>query len=291
MWKRILSICLLLCIAIILFLKHGAIDKIDTSEDIQSKGNKEESSELEQKVLTFSIDGRSPKGAKQWHLEGKSAEIVGEEIYLNDLGAVAYGENTVVILTSEKGIYRKDKGEVELMGNVKVNSDDGLMLTTEKAKWSQNTREISTDEIVHISRDKVMAVGKGGMANSDNMSAMLKEDVTVTMEPDTKVTCDGPLEMDYNGHVAVFKNNVRVEDKDGSLFSDMLTVEFDPDTGKFTRVIAEGNVKTKKGRSYTLSEKAIYTESTKSAKLLGRPRIIIDPQEIEKLEGFREESG
>ncbi|MDP8258157.1 MAG: LPS export ABC transporter periplasmic protein LptC [Candidatus Aadella gelida] len=286
MWNRIVGICLLLGLVVVLALRQGTPEEDDISAPTKTEEKKDGGSDLEQRVLSFSIDGRSPKGAQQWHLEGKSAQIIGEDIHLDDLGAVAYGDKTIVILTSERGIYSKDKGEVELLGDVKVNSDDGLTLTTEKAKWSQNTKEIFTDTVVHISRDGLIAVGTGGMANSDKMYAILEKDVMVSMEPSTTVTCDGPLEIDYNGHVAIFKNNVKVTDKDGKLYADTLTVEFDPDTEKFKQVVAEGNVKTKKGRSYTISEKAIYTESTKSAKLLGRPRIIIDPQEIEKLDGF-----
>lgn len=286
MVKKIVGISILLCAALIIVFELGAVKKDEVIAEQQSG---ETPPELEQKVLSFSIDGRSPKGAKQWHLEGKSAEIIEDDIYLDDLGAVSYGDNTVVVLTSDKGIYRKAKGEVDLMGNVKVNSDDGLTLTTERAIWSQNTKEISTEEIVTIDRDNINAIGKGGMANSDTMYAILHEDVTVKMKPDTVVICDGPLEVDYNKHIAIFRNNVKVEDKDGRLFSDVLTVEFDPDTEKVKQVIAEGNVKTKKGKSYTISEKAVYTETTKSAKLLGRPRIIIDPQEIEELEKSDEE--
>ncbi|MFH1836729.1 MAG: LPS export ABC transporter periplasmic protein LptC [Candidatus Omnitrophota bacterium] len=286
MVKKIVGIFLFLCLTVIIFFRTDSHKEENIEEKAQAEEKKKTGTDLEQKVLSFSIDGRNPNGVRQWHLEGKSADIVGDDIYLDDMGAVAYGDNTVVVLTSDKGIYSKGRGEVELVGNVNVSSDDGLTLTTEKAKWSQNTKEISTDDMVNINRDGLNAVGKGGMANSDTMYAILRKDVTVEMKPDTTIICDGPLEIDYNAHVAVFKNNVKVEDKDGKLFSDMLTVEFDADTEKLTRVVAEGNVKTKKGRSYTISEKAIYTESTKSAKLLGRPRIIIDPEEIEKLEGL-----
>ena len=239
---------------------------------------------LEQKVLSFTIDGRSPKGAKQWHLEGNSAEIREEDIYLNDLKAVVYGDNVTANLTSDSGIYRREKGEVELIGNVKVFADDGFVLTTERAKWSQMTREIFTDSVVHIKREGMSAVGKGGMANSDEKTAMLREDVIVIMEPDTKVNCDGSMEINYNDNVAVFHENVRVEDKDGELFADKLTVDLDPETQKLTRVTAEGNVKVKRGKTYTISEKAIYTDSTKSARLLGRPRVVIDPMELAELE-------
>ncbi|MFH1553021.1 MAG: LPS export ABC transporter periplasmic protein LptC [Candidatus Omnitrophota bacterium] len=240
---------------------------------------------LVQKVFSFSIDGRSAKGVKQWHLEGNSADIIGDDIHLNDLKAVAYGENEVVDLTSDMGVYRKEAGEVELIGNVEVAADDGFNLTTDRAKWSQLTREISTDKVVHIKREGMTAVGKGGMANSEEKWARLNEDVMVIMEPHTKVNCDGPLEVDYKNNKAIFYKNVKVEDKDGKLFADKLTVNFDPETQKLAQVVAEGNVKVKRGKTYTISEKAIYTDSTKSAQLLGKPRIIIDPEELDKLEG------
>ena len=241
---------------------------------------------LEQKVTSFSIDGRSPKGVKQWHLDGKSAVIKDDQIHLNDLTAVAYGDDTTINLRSDKGIYKRDKGAVELIGNVEVVSDDGLLLTTERAIWSQVTREISTDTLVNIKQDGMIAEGTGGMANAEGKTAMLKKDITVDMEPATTVKCKGPLEVDYNGNIAIFYDTVMVEDKDGRLFADKLIVNFDPETQKIAQVLAEGNVKVKRGNSYTISDKAIYTESTKSAQLLGRPRVIIDPGELGELDAF-----
>jgi len=241
---------------------------------------------LEQKVTSFTIDGRSPKGVKQWHLEGNSAEIIDEDIHLDDLTAVAYGDDATVNLVSDSGIYRKEAGEVELIGNVKVTSDRGFKLTTERARWSQNTKEISTDVLVDIEHEGLAARGRGGMANSDERIAVLEKEVTVKVQPDTKVDCDGPMEVRYGDNVATFLNNVRVQDKDGRLASDKLTVEFDPETKKLARVTAEGNVRLKRGKSYTMSDKAVYTESTKTAQLLGNPRVVIAPEELTGDGGF-----
>lgn len=249
----------------------------------------EPSSGLEHQVMTFSIDGRSPKGVKQWHLDGESAEIIDDDIHLKNLRAVAYGEEATVNLTSDSGIYRKEKGEVELIGNVFVTADEDFTLRTDRARWSQNTKEITTESIVHIDREGMKATGTGGMANSEAKIARLDKDVKVDIEPDTQVTSKGPLEVKYNDNVAVFHDDVMVEDKDGRLFADMLTVEFNTESKQLSQVIAEGNVKVKRGRSYTMSEKAIYTESTKSAKLLGRPRLIIDPGELSRLDNYGRE--
>lgn len=283
--KKIYVITAIVAIAVWISYWQISTKRQETEKKKTTGAVKEGSTgELEQKVLSFTIDGRSPKGARQWHLEGKSADIIGEDIYLNELTAVAYGDDAKVDLTSDKGVYRKSAGEVDLIGNVEVISDNGFELTTEKATWSQETKEISTDAVVHIKAEGISAVGKGGMANSDTKVAELKEHVMVVMEPDTKVHCDGPLNVDYNNNIAIFHNNVYVEDQDGKLFADKLTVEFDPDTQKLSKVTAEGNAKLKRGKSYTMSETIIYTESTKSAELLGRPRVIIDPGELSDLE-------
>ena len=246
---------------------------------------KSKNDQVEQKILTFTIDGRSSKGVKQWNLEGVSAEIKGDDIYLNKLKAAAYGDVTVN-LTSNKGVYRKDKGIVELIGNVVVKGDDGTVLRTQSATWSQLTKEITTEDEVRIERQGMSARGKGASANSDERKAKLKKAVIVVMEPHTTVTCDGPLLVSYDENRAVFHNNVEVVDKDGKMYADKLTVSFDPGTKKLAEVVAEGHVKVKKGRSYTLSEKAIYKDSTKSAQLLGRPQVIIDPVELDGLNKF-----
>lgn len=282
MKKKLKVVVLLLAIAgIVLYFRREPGDSAVAPQAPALSGPREE---IEQNVTSFSIAGRSPKGVRQWQLDGDSARISGDEIFLDNLRAIAYGEQATVNLTSDSGIYRKGIGEVELTGNVKVISGTEFSLVTESARWSQNTKEIHTEDIVHISREGMTARGSGGSASSEENWARLERDVEVKIEPDTTVISSGPLDVRYDDNVAVFRDNVRVEDKDGRLFADILTVEFDPEDRKISRVVAEGNVKVKKGNSYTLSEKAIYTDTTKSAQLLGRPRIIIDPEELGELD-------
>jgi LPS export ABC transporter protein LptC len=177
MKRKIFIVCLFLGLTAVIVYKNAERNR-GKSDKISSGKSAQNGQDLEQKVLTFSIDGRSPKGVQQWHLEGNSAEIIGEDIHLNDLTAIAYSKDATINLTSDKGIYHKEKGIVELLGNVEVLSDDGLSLETEKAQWSQQSKEISTDAVVHISKDNMSATGTGGMANSDQKKAILNKDVT-----------------------------------------------------------------------------------------------------------------
>ncbi len=236
---------------------------------------------VKQKMLAFSIDGRTSKGIKQWHLEGKAAEIVDETIYLKDLNAEAFGEKFTIHLSSNEGIYHRDRSEVELNGEVRVSSDDGTVLITDRALWSQITKDITSDTLVRIERQDMIATGIGGHANSEKKIAVLLKNVTVKLEPATLIVCDGPLEASFAENKAVFSNNVNVKDNDGELFSDRLTVYIDQETGRIKEVVAEGNVKLIKGESYTLCGKATYTDGTASVKFVDRPRVVIAPAEIE----------
>ena len=201
-----------------------------------------------------------------------------------------FGDNFTAKLFSDKGIYNRARSEVELEGNVKVVSEEGVELRTEKAKWSHLTKEITTDQYVYIDNEDMSAEGTGARANSEKKTAVLLENVTVHMEPSTVITCAGSLETSFNENIAIFNDNVHVKDKDGDLFADVLTVTVDPETNKIAMVVAEGNVKLVKGKSSTVCGKATYTDGTKSIKFVGRPRVIIAPEELQD-SGFLSGSG
>ncbi|MBF0215595.1 MAG: LPS export ABC transporter periplasmic protein LptC [Candidatus Omnitrophica bacterium] len=282
---RFLFLVALLCGAAYNYLLYNdfKLPGGDTSTGNSGKGQNEA---LKQKVLTFSIDGKTNKGLKQWHLEGRAAEIIQDDIHLEELSAEIFGEEFKAHISSDSGIYRRNKEEVELIGNVQVKSEDGGSLSTSRAKWSHATKEITTDEDVLIVRSGMTAAGKGARANSETKEAVLFKDITVKMEPGTVIKCDGPLEVSFENYKAVFHDNVHVVDKDGDLFSDLLTVNIDTVTKKVSDVVAEGNVKLKRGKSYTLCGKATYNENTGTIQFLDKPRIVIDPEEIQETKIF-----
>jgi len=69
------------------------------------------------------------------------------------------------------------------------------------------------------------------------------KEVEVDIVPERKVTCDGPFELDYDAHVAIFSNNVRITEGEMETFTDKLTVYLHPETNQIDRVVTEGNVK------------------------------------------------
>ena len=93
------------------------------------------------------------------------------------------------------------------------------------------------------------------------------------------VTCDGPLEIDYEKGRAVFYNNVKVNQKESQLFSDKATMYFDAKDKKLIKIVAEGNVRIIRGENTSFSQKATYFAQTRRVVLEGSPRLVVFPKE------------
>ncbi|MCX5703233.1 MAG: hypothetical protein NT066_01900, partial [Candidatus Omnitrophica bacterium] len=108
----------------------------------------------------------------------------------------------------------------------------------------------------------------------------------------TVITCDGPLEIDYDKNVATFNNNVKVERPDVVIYSDKMDVFFTSNKGepkaagrpleanalmgnKVDKIIARGNVKVVRGENISYSDEATYSAVDKKLVLNGRPRLIM----------------
>ena len=147
-----------------------------------------------------------------------------------------------------------------------------------------------------------VALGAKGEPGLKNI--VLEKDVKVNINPVNSaqekekiiITCDGPLEIDYEKNIAAFNNNVKVERTDSTIYSDKMDVYFSQsnnkedkgakDAGqakesselmgtKIEKIIARGNVKIVRGENTSYSEEAIYTASDKKITLTGRPKLII----------------
>ena len=67
-----------------------------------------------------------------------------------------------------------------------------------------------------------------------------------TEEPKTEITCKGRLDMDYSKNMAVFNDDVVVDDPRMRMTANKMTVYFASETRENQKGVAEGNVKLKK---------------------------------------------
>jgi lipopolysaccharide export system protein LptA len=203
---------------------------------------------VNQKVLSFNLEGFTQKGTKSWEVNGQSAEAVTEtQVKMDNIVAKAYGDEAEAVITADKGVYDKTKNNVTLCSNVKATIDSSKGFGEQFA-------------------------GLPGPASAGNNQA--------DPNPDNKksriiITCDGEVEFNYEKNQAYFLKNVKVVSQDGNIESDKMTVNLEPSTRKIKNIIAEGNVKITQGDNITYSDKALYIEKDKKIVLVGRPKLIL----------------
>lgn len=205
---------------------------------------------VQQKILSFNLEGLSDKGEKQWEVTGESAEAVtSEEIRMNKVVAKTFGDEAEATLTADKGIYDKTKNNVVLKENVKA-------VIENTQGFAQGHMDLPGEAVSGVPGDKKGDDGK--KANTE-----------------TVITCENEAVFDYEKNLAYFDKSVKVASSDGNIDADRITVHLDTKTKQVNDIVAEGNVKIARGPNITYSDKAIYNEGEKKVTLTGNPRVVI----------------
>jgi len=257
---------------------------------------KPQEAEPDQQMNDFSLQGLSQGGKKAWEVRGKSADILTDIVKLTSVNADVYGEEENINLVGDKGTYDKSTGKIHLQDNVVITTSGGGKLTTNYLDWDRESKRVSTEDVVNIQRQNIKAVAKGLEGDPDLKKVSLKDDVTVEIQEvleETKggdpllsskdptiITCDGPLEIDYEKEIAIFNNNVKVDQKEqGVMHADKMEAYFDFKVKKILRIKSIGNVKIVKDGNTSYSDEALYSAADKKMTLTGRPRLVINSQE------------
>jgi LPS export ABC transporter protein LptC len=257
--------------------------------------------ESDQQINEFSLTGYGEKGKKNWDLSGKSADIFTEVVKLKTVVGNLYGKEEDVRLTADKGDFNKVDGKIHLEQNVVITTSSGTRLVTDSLDWDRKAMFVSTKDPVNIQRENMVVDAVGARGEPNLKKVALEKDVRLDIQPVDKnkpakeriiVTCDGPLEIDYEKNIATFYNNVKVDRADSVMTSDKMYVYFIPSHGtneadkakglsssltasKIDKMIAVGNVKIVRGENVSYSEEATYTAFDKKIILSGRPKLII----------------
>lgn len=279
--------------AFLVFLNSGPV--------FAAKEKPQDSSD--QQIMDFSLSGFGEKGKKAWDISGKSADIFTDIIKLNDVVGNFYGKDENIKLTANKGDFNKQSGSVHLEENVVITTSSGAKLTTNSLDWDRKNQLVSTKELVNIEKENMVTVAQGATGKTNLNTVTLQKDVQVDINPTqeeldaqgagnkTVITCDGPLEINYEKNIAVFNNNVKVDSNGTLIYSDKMDVYFGgkpaqkdkkPSSegisgmgSKIDRIVARGNVKIVRGENTSFSDEAIYTAADKKITLSGRPRLEI----------------
>lgn len=245
-------------------------------------------------MLDFSLAGYTQKGKKSWEVIGKSADIFSDIVRLTSVNANVYGEEENINLVGDKGAYDKTSGKMHLQDNVIITTQSGGRLITDSLDWDRASQRVTTSDVVNIEKQSLKARGKGLEGQPNLKKVFLKENVQVELREEgqgaggallvnkepTVITCDGPLEIDYEKEIAIFNTNVQVNQKEqGDMYADKMEAYFDFKNKKILRIKSMGNVKIVKGENTSYSEEAEYSAATKKMVLTGRPRLVIYSEE------------
>lgn len=250
-----------------------------------------------QQINDFSLSGFGDKGKKAWDLSGQSADILNEVVKLKQVVGNHYTDKDTVNLTADNGNFNKESGVVHLEDNVVITTSGGAQLTTDSLDWDRKKQIVSTLDRVNVHKQDMNLSGVGAKSITGLKTMELEKDVRLDIQPAADkikgkekimITCDGPLEVDYEKNIAVFNNNVKVEKPDLTIYSDRMQVYFTPKkeetkgiqesmamASSINKIVAQGNVRILRGENTTYSQEAIYDAVSKKITLTGRPQIII----------------
>jgi len=261
------------------------------------------SSSEPQQMLDFNLAGYGAKGQKTWEVQGGSMDMQGNDVKINDITAHMYGAKDSMVVTADHGQMDKANSIVYLTDNVRAVADSGAQMSTDSLSWEQKEQRISTNDQVQITKDNMTASAKGLEANPNFKVAKFGKDVQVTLDDKkTKdvpqgsglgfgtgrvvITCEGPMELNYEKNTAVFEKNVKVEGDSGqgTMFADKMTITFSTEAKQIDKLVAEGNVKIVRGENTSYSEGLVFTGADKRVVLTGRPKLVMFPQEAKEEE-------
>ncbi|MBI5903149.1 MAG: LPS export ABC transporter periplasmic protein LptC [Deltaproteobacteria bacterium] len=80
-------------------------------------------------------------------------------------------------LKAREGRFSESTGEVEAIGSVVVETDDGYRLTTERLKYMMKTKELTTKDHVEITSKSIDLAGDGLFATIDDGKFRLSKNV------------------------------------------------------------------------------------------------------------------
>ncbi len=235
-----------------------------------------EKKETTPRMENFSLSGYDQGGKEAWQMTGQTAAMLGtSDVEIQQLWSRHQGEAQNLTLTADRGLYRKAENVLHVQDNVVAVTDDGARLTTDSLNWSTDKSTIWGEDPCRLEKEKITAFGTGIETRTDLARAELKQDVEVRIEPETVITCDGPLEIHYEKNLAIFQNHVRVKNLQGEILADRVEVFMEPPAKGINRIVAAGNV-TVVNRNYRVSgERAVYNAADGRVVFEGKPKALI----------------
>ena len=231
-------------------------------------------------ISTFTLVGNTETGRKKWEVQGDTADLMGDVVYLSPVAAKSFG-SVDLHLTAKSGRFHKESQDVHLEKDVVVTSSDGARLVTNSLDWKAQREMSSTSDWITVTRPGMTVMGRGGIGFPKLKRVRLEREVTVTLqgnEGQTIVTCEGPMEVDYGRHKARFWRNVWVRDAKGNIRSDRMDVTLDSQTNQIDEASFFGHVQIHNKTQTATAQRAKYWQLPGRTRLIGHTKLVMLPE-------------
>lgn len=224
-------------------------------------------------IQAFNLASYADDGRKRWEVLGTTADMADTAIRLTDVTATAFGDKTNVTVTAKEGTFDRERQHVDLRRDVKAVTTEGTTLTTQSMAWDADRQIASTPDWATVRRAGLTVQGQGATATPQLKAVRFQERVQVDIHPSTTITCQGPLEIDYERHRARFRRAVHVRDPRGDVWADRMDVMLEPRTHRITQVRCWGHVVIRRETQVAHARRAEYEARTGVMVLVGHPEI------------------
>jgi len=251
----------------------------------EGKHNKTESEvnnieqNVTQKVNTFTLSNVGDDGESNWQLEGESADIADNDINLTNVLVKSQSKDANVTMKAKKGLIKKNEDKGEFKDDVVLVYDDGTTMNTDAIDWSFKKQTANAKGPVLVKSGGLETKADGACLKKGVNEIRLDRNILMKTDSGTIIKCSGPLMLDYKKNIAVFNKDVEITNQKGNMKSKKMVVFFDPEKKEVSKVEASGNVRLVRGKSISMSDRALYFAKEGRAVLTGNPIVFVDSEE------------
>lgn len=268
--------------------------KLGTKEE--TKKNKSEKENAQSQVTTTAQMMRgvrlveAGKSGKEWELEADTAQGYKEKNAWKMQGVRTkyFGEgDSFYKVTGDAGTIELETKNMEITGNVFMETSDGFVMKTESIKFDSKLRILHTDKFVSLagpkSEGKFELTAYGLNANLNTNVIDLKNDVKAVRE--VQKTKEMNIKsviarIEGKNNVARFEKDVQVDLEGVRMTGSVADFIYNQKTKMLDSLIMQSDVRVTDQERFASSEKAKVNFSKNEYILSGNPRVIQNDNEL-----------
>jgi LPS export ABC transporter protein LptC len=230
------------------------------------------------------------KGGKEWELEANYAQGYKEKGAWKMQGVTTkyFGEGeNIYKVTGDSGVIELESKDMEIMGNVLMETSEGYTMKTNSVKFNSKTRQLSTKDHVSIrgpKKDGKFELEANGFSADMHTNVMdLQSDVKalreVTKDKDMNIKSATAQIQGKNG-IARFKKDVEVDLEGVRMTGSIADFIYDQKTKTLKSLVMQNDVRVTDQEHFSSSDKAQVIFDKNEFILSGNPRVIQNDNEL-----------